>query len=217
MRAFILGPNQELLPIGAPGEIYLSGVQVATGYITCEEKDKGRFMSDPWFGGLRMFRTGNRGRFTEAMEIEYLGRLDREIKLRGFRVNLDEIESVVLQASTATKPIGALVWRESLVAFVSPGPVSREEINKIRSTLPYYSIPLRFVDLPAMPRSVNQKIDYNALEALLSITSLQNKDPMPSDEGAKLIAQIWEELLCLLVSSVSAYDDFAVLGRHSIL
>jgi gliotoxin/aspirochlorine biosynthesis peptide synthetase len=218
MSAYILNENRALVPIGITGEIYLSGDQVTGGYFFSEPKDRDRFLPDPWRPGQTMFRTGDLGRWTESMEIEYLGRLDRQVKLRGFRVNLEEVESVIRRSSPSASQAAVIASNGNLVAFISPTSVDEDAVRgKIRPLLPYFSIPSRFEKLSALPLSTNQKVDYRALENLALANLKRGQTIVPLTGLAWLIADVWKEVLQNKSPGINLNDDFISLGGHSIL
>lgn len=219
MWAYILNEGRALAPIGIVGEIYLTGCQVTGGYFACEQKDTDRFLLDPWRPGQMMFRTGDAGRWTEAMEIEYLGRLDRQVKLRGHRINLEEVENVIQQSSSSIKQAAVIILKDDLVAFISPEAVEEDQIKeKTRQLLPHFAVPLRFIKMDCLPLSVNQKVDYKALAALQSLST--KKSTIPLTGLTHLLAQVWSEVLQQQQNDslgIDSEDDFLQLGGHSIL
>ncbi|MGQ4464634.1 amino acid adenylation domain-containing protein [Streptomyces violaceoruber] len=169
--AYVLDDALRPVAVGEPGELYLAGAAVANGYVNQPALTSQRFVADPFAVGSRMYRTGDRVRLRPDGTIDYLGRVDRQIKIRGYRVELDEIgtaltshpgvtEAVVILYATAT--IG-----DQLVGYyVSSGeraPRARELRQHLASLLPPYMIPSAFVMLTTMPLSVNGKIDHRAL------------------------------------------------------
>ncbi|MCJ1447447.1 MAG: hypothetical protein MMC23_007958 [Stictis urceolatum] len=220
LLVYVLSEERKPLPIGIEGEIYISGTQVIGRYFTCNEKDQGRFMPDPWHPGQMMFRTGDSGRWNDYMELEYVGRLDRQVKVRGFRINLEEVESVIRQASPRINQVAVVVSMGSLVACLSPETVDEQQIAaQLRQMLPYFSVPSRFVKMDKLPLTANQKIDLRACASLES-TQVRPAIP-PSTKLATLVANTWGEVLKSEMkgesSAFSLEDDFLQLGGHSLL
>lgn len=216
MRAYITHEGRTLAPVGVTGEICLSGAQVANGYFACEAYDKDRFLPDPWNLGLTMFRTGDFGRWTENMDIEFLGRRDRLVKVRGYRVNLEEIEIVIRQTSADIDQVGVVVKNDGLVAFITPKSVDIDIIrDRIRSRLPIYCVPSRILVQDTIPLTTNQKIDYRELE---NLSRIQKATTMVLPLGPmRDVAKVWEDILQIPNLSVKADDDFIALGGSSIL
>ncbi|SDW43366.1 non-ribosomal peptide synthase domain TIGR01720/amino acid adenylation domain-containing protein [Amycolatopsis xylanica] len=201
------------VPEGSVGELYLGGVQLARGYLGRRDLTSSRFVANP-FGepGSRLYRTGDLVRFT-AHGLEYLGRADDQVKLRGFRVELGEVEAA-LTALDGVSAAAAVVRPEqqSLVAYLTPetaDPVAaRAELSRV---LPEHLVPSAFVVLDRFPLSPSGKLDRKALPEPEFVTS---------DGEAKTPA---EEILCGLfadvlgAASVGVHDDFFAIGGHSIL
>ncbi|MEU1518477.1 amino acid adenylation domain-containing protein [Streptomyces sp. NPDC005811] len=209
---------------GAPGELYLSGVQLAHGYHGRRALTAERFVADP-FGppGSRMYRTGDIVRWTEDGELLYLGRADDQVKLRGFRIELGEIESVLARHPSVGTP--AVVVREDrpgvrrLIAYVVPADPARAaeyDTEELRAhcadALPEHMVPQAFVPLAELPLSLSGKLDRKALPA-----------PAFTAAGGRAARGPVEETLCALfaevlgVPDVGPDDGFFALGGDSIL
>lgn len=226
MRAYILDADFQPAPVGVPGQLYISGIGVARGYLNRPELTAERFIADPFNPepGLRMYRTGDKARFLVDGAIEFLGRLDEQVKLRGFRIELLEIESVLAQHESVREAVVILREDEpgdkSLVAYVVVADQQELNVsnlrNQLRDALPEYMVPSYFVELDAIPRTLNGKIDKRALpppgrfrpeidEEFVSATT-----PME-----KLITSIWADTL--RIDRVGIHDNFFDLGGHSLL
>ncbi|SDD36712.1 non-ribosomal peptide synthetase [Actinokineospora iranica] len=212
-RLRVLDAGLRLVPPGVVGELYIGGAGVARGYHGQPALTAERFVADP-FGGGRMYRTGDLARWSAAGELEYLGRVDHQVKVRGHRIELGEVEAV-LGARPDVAQVVAAVWEDRLVAYVVPaGDVDTAGWAKhLAETLPPAMVPSVFVPLDAVPLTPNGKVARNAL-------------PAPSVRGAvagRAPRTPREEILCGLfadvlgVDRVSVDDSFFDLGGHSLL
>ncbi|HZF10319.1 MAG TPA: non-ribosomal peptide synthase/polyketide synthase, partial [Thermoanaerobaculia bacterium] len=215
------------VPIGVAGELWIGGAGVARGYRGRPELTAERFVSDPFSGapGSRLYRTGDLARFQPDGAIEFLGRLDHQIKLRGFRVEPGEIEAAltacpgVAAAAVVARADGPGGLR--LVAYVVPEELSVTALRSVlEERLPSYMVPSGWVLLPALPRTANGKLDRRALPApdwghLAEIEGEGFVAPRGPVEAA--VAGVWAEVLPVAAAEVGARDDFFTLGGHSLL
>jgi arthrofactin-type cyclic lipopeptide synthetase C len=219
-RMYILDAQQQPVPHGVVGELYIGGVQVARGYLNRPELNAERFLTDPFQSNGRMYRTGDVARYLPDGNIEYLGRNDDQVKIRGLRIELGEIQARLTQIDGVQE--AAVLAREDvpgdkrLVAYYTGAPL---EIEKLRGhlleNLPDYMVPAVFVHLEALPLSPNGKLDRKALPApdLAAQTAREYEAPIGEVETA--LAQLWAELL--KVERVGRHDHFFELGGHSLL
>src|SRR5690606_19515242 len=172
-RLYVLDSRLRPVPVGAPGELYLSGVQLARGYLARPGLTADRFVADTFDSGARMYRTGDLVRWTTDGELEYLGRTDFQVKLRGLRIELGEIESVLAGVDGVVRAV--VVVRddagvgEQLVGYVmeaEPGAVRPEQLRAAAlASLPAYMAPASYVVLDALPVNASGKLDRAALPA----------------------------------------------------
>ncbi|HVC19691.1 MAG TPA: amino acid adenylation domain-containing protein [Vicinamibacterales bacterium] len=226
-RAYILDERLNPLPPGADGELFLSGPGVAQGYWQAPDQTAERFLADPFapVPGARMYRTGDRVRFLSDGRIEFLGRADDQIKLRGFRIEPAEIESalaahpsireaaVALREDRPGQPrlVGYLVWREGAAV-----PLAALE-DVLAERLPDYMVPRVWVTLAAFPVTPNGKIDRRALPPPADETAGQRPAGIVfADAFEELLAGIWREVL-QLDRLPAPEDDFFARGGHSLL
>ncbi len=221
----LLGGRLEPVPVGAAGELCIGGVGLARGYLGRPELTAERFVPHPWGSpGARLYRTGDLARRRADGAVEFLGRLDRQVKVRGFRVEPGEVEAVlaahpaVAEAAVVVRE-GALRSRD-LVAFVVPraatGASAAELGTYLASRLPAYMVPAAFEPLAALPRSAVGKVDRLELDrraAGLTFAGAEYEAPRTVTE--ELLAGIWSELLG--VERVGRQDGFFSLGGHSLL
>nr|QEO74596.1 condensation domain-containing protein [uncultured bacterium] len=215
--AYILDPGLQPVPIGVPGELYLAGDQLARGYLHRPGLTAARFVANP-FGapGTRMYRTGDRARWTEHGTVEYLGRTDEQVKIRGVRIEPGEIESALLAhpgiEAAAVVAADAPGGHKRLVAYVVGASVDARAWLKQR--LPNYLVPSAFVTLDALPLTTSGKVDKRALPAPTfddeARTVVQPRTPVEHE-----LTRVWAEVLG--VSQVGVEDNFFSLGGDSIL
>ncbi len=206
------------------GEIYLSGHGLARGYLYRPDLTAQRFVPNPFNqdGSTRLYRTGDLARRLQDGNLEYLGRLDNQIKLRGFRVELNEIEICLSQYPSIRDCVVAVKSNDGGEKFLVAYFVSDEllQVSDLRSflahDLPDYMMPARFVRVDKIPLSPNGKVDRQALpEPSTDRAMLQGECVAPLDEIEIQLLNIWQELLG--VSSVGTEDNFFELGGHSLL
>ncbi|HGM5360044.1 TPA: amino acid adenylation domain-containing protein [Serratia marcescens] len=222
-RIYLLDERGQPVPLGAVGELYIGGVQVARGYLHRPELTAERFLSDPFAPGGRMYRTGDVARYLANGDIEYLGRNDQQVKIRGFRIECGEIEAAlathpaVREAVVDARAVGD---DKRLVAWVVPAADVAEETlagalrQHVSAALPDYMVPSAWVVVAALPLSPNGKLDRRALPEPQGAQS-QAAYEAPQGEHETLLAAIWRELLN--VERVGRHDNFFELGGHSLL
>ena len=222
MHLYILDSDLNLVPHGATGELYIAGHGLARGYLNRPDLTAGRFVPDPFTNdGSRMYRTGDLVRWTENNDIAYIGRVDRQIKLRGFRIEPGEVENAL-----ASRPeIGAacVLLREDrpgdkrLVAYLAAD--TRLNLPALRTTLaetlPSYMIPSAFVTLPQLPLTPNGKIDRKALPAPDNASSSDTPRRAPSNAREEILCTLFADVLGL--AEVGIDENFFDLGGHSLL
>ena len=222
----LLDSHLQLVPVGVPGELYIAGEGLARGYLGRPRLTAEHFIPNPFssWSGACLYRTGDVGRYLPDGNIEFLGRVDQQVKLRGYRVELGEIEAVLSQHEAVREAV--VVAREEtagdkqLVAyFLTPseaGPSAHELRSFLQSKLPEYMLPTSFVRLDQLPLTPTGKIDRRALPAppgtRPSIAAAYMPPRTPLEE---LLAGVWAELLG--VEQVGSYDNFFELGGHSLL
>ncbi|MEW5927966.1 MAG: amino acid adenylation domain-containing protein, partial [Gemmatimonadota bacterium] len=221
-RAYVLDPAGSPAPVGVPGELCLAGAGTARGYHGRPELTAEKFVPDAFSAqpGARTYRTGDLARWTAGGELEYLGRIDHQVKVRGFRIEPGEVESALLQHPAVRRAV--VVGRDDraggkrLVAYVVPGegaPPSAEELRAwLRRTLPEHMVPAAVVALETLPLTPSGKTDRRAL-------------PEPEAGGAafeaartaaeEVLSGIWAEVLGL--ETVGVEESFFDLGGHSLL
>ncbi len=224
---YVVDRRLQPVPIGVPGELLIGGVQVARGYVGRPALTAERFLSDPFSGkaGRHVYRTGDRARFLNNGELEFQGRLDDQVKVRGLRIEPGEIETVLTEHPNVRQ--AALRLDDTrpgdvrLVAFYVPaagGDVSANELRKhLRSRLPDYMIPQQFVAIPQLPLTSTGKIDRKALVIPGGAEGEALERVAPRSQVEHLLVSIWADLIGLPPERISVSDNFFDLGGHSLL
>ncbi|HET7463283.1 MAG TPA: amino acid adenylation domain-containing protein, partial [Longimicrobium sp.] len=222
-RIYILDGRGEPVPVGVPGEIHVAGGQVARGYLNRPALTAERFGVDPFSGaaGARMYRTGDLGRWRADGMVEYLGRDDFQVKLRGFRIEPGEIEARLVEYPAIRR--AAVLAREDvpgdqrLVAYYEAAAATDAEAlqEHLAGGLPGHMVPAAYVWMEALPLTPNGKVDRAALPAPDGGAYAGRGYEAPAGETEQALAEIWSELLG--VEKVGRHDDFFRLGGHSLL
>lgn len=221
-EVLILDEYQQPVPHGSHGELCISGVGLAQGYVNRAEMTQEKFRVHPLDAAKRIYCTGDLACINAEGDIEFLGRIDSQVKLRGFRIELNEIEAVIQNYPGISQAVVSLCMLDSsptLVAYVNVNQPMHFEIAALKTflqeQLPFYMIPALFERLTVFPLLINGKIDRSSLPVPEKNAKLTNYKA-PCDELEKHIAAIWaSELNCLRIS-VDA-DFFYELGGHSLL
>ncbi len=218
MRAYILDPEMRLQPIGVVGELYVSGIGVARGYLNRTELTKERFILNPVISGQMLYKTGDLARWSPDGNIEYFGRIDHQVKLRGYRIELGEIENILLHYPDITQA-AVVVKRDAagdsfLCAYLVSRDVSMDKIiDHAKCFLPDYMLPSEWINLEAMPLTSNGKIDRkNLIDREHVINRIEWTAPTNNTEQ-KLI-EIWKDILDK--RQIGVNENFFNLGGHSL-
>jgi hypothetical protein len=229
---YVLDARRQPTPIGVAGELYIGGAGVARGYLNRPELTAERFVPDPFRNepGARLYRTGDLARWRADSVMEFLGRIDHQVKIRGHRIELGEIEAA-LTAHDAVREAVVIAREDTpgdvrLVGYVIPcdakadaGALGDALRDWLRDRLPDAMVPSHFVALDAFPQTPNKKIDRKALPAPNAVrkpsAAAEAATSQPASELEKAIAQVWREVL--QVERVGGDDNFFDLGGHSLL
>jgi amino acid adenylation domain-containing protein len=226
LEVYILDRNQQLVPVGVPGEMYVGGPGVSRGYLKRPDLTAGRFVPHPFAreAGARLYRTGDLARYSHSGDIEYLGRVDRQVKVRGFRIEPGEIEAVLRQHEGVQDCVvvatGDETGQTSLAAYLVLDSVQPPTIEDVRSfaaeKLPVYMVPSAFVQLNQLPLTPNGKLDRRALpEVEHSRSALTEEFVAARTPAEELLVGIWATVL--KVDPIGVNDNFFQLGGHSLL
>jgi len=226
-EAFILDSYLDPVPMGVIGELYLAGAGLARGYLNRADLTAEGFIPNPFgtMSGTRMYKTGDLASYEENGVIRFLGRRDRQVKIKGFRIELAEIESVICRHPSIHQAVvvakGDSAGNKLLVAYVVPvayPTITGTDIRDFASTeLPNYMVPSLVYVVSSLPINVNGKVNYNELLALTqtSENGEDNASCAARNEQEQRMASIWCEVLSL--RTVGIQDNFFELGGHSLL
>lgn len=224
MGVYILDKSQNLVPINVAGELCLSGIGLARGYVNNPELTAEKFVDNPFVSGERMYKTGDIAKWRPDGTIEYLGRKDRQVKIRGFRVEPGEIEVRILQQNSvkeaAVKVLEDANGMKYLCAYLS----TEEQIPLkdlrayLSSELPEYMIPSHFVFVETMPKTINGKIDLEKLpepsDKISNTTDTMEALISPENEIEKKLVEIWQDVLGH--ENIGVQESFFEIGGHSL-
>jgi amino acid adenylation domain-containing protein len=223
VRACVLDAALEPLPVGVPGELYVGGAGVARGYLGRPGLTAERFVPDPFTAepGARLYRTGDRVRWLTDGRLDFVGRVDHQVKVRGYRIEPGEIEARLAEHPAVREAV--VLARDvepggkRLVAYVVGDATAGADVLRayLGETLPEYMVPAAFVVLEALPLTPNGKLDRKALPAPEGDAYARRAYEAPAGETEALLAQLWSAVLG--VERVGRWDHFFELGGHSLL
>ncbi|MFD0589643.1 amino acid adenylation domain-containing protein [Paenibacillus sp. GCM10027627] len=218
IRLYVVNENRELQPVGVPGELCIAGVGLARGYLGQADLTAEKFVADPFYPGERMYLTGDRARWLEDGNIEYLGRFDFQVKIRGLRIECGEIEHALLALPSVTDAIVTAVkdrlGEYSLCAYVASSGFADEGAVKeaLKLSLPDYMIPSWFVFMDALPLNASGKTDRASLP--LPNFPESGQGGALSTETEEKLAELWAGVLGTELPG--ADDHFFQIGGHSL-
>ncbi|PUA36836.1 non-ribosomal peptide synthetase [Paenibacillus elgii] len=226
-RVYILNTEGQLQPIGVPGELFIAGKGVARGYMNRQTLTEQRFIAEPADDAShslptsRMYRTGDRARYLADGSIEYLGRLDDQFKIRGYRVEPGEISAVLgghplISAAIVTDGVDKSGQGVYLAAYYeSASNLPPAELREyVGQQLPAYMIPSYFIRLDRLPMTPNGKVDKRALPTPAAPIAQTTIDKVPRSESERILFRLWKDVLGL--NEVGRHDNFFELGGHSL-
>lgn len=222
-QVYVLDAHRQPLPVGVPGELWIAGDGVARGYLRRPELTAEKFVADPFTPGNRMYRTGDLVRFREDGVIDFLGRVDHQVKVRGHRIELGEIEAALMQHSDVRQAVVVLRADNpedpQLAAYVVPAGTEVPAPNTLRDflkqKLPEHMVPALYVSLERMPMTPNGKIDRKALPAPEgSRVKGLGGFVAPAGNVEQQLAAIWKDILH--VGQIGVDDNFFDFGGHSL-
>jgi amino acid adenylation domain-containing protein len=225
-QTYILDRQQQIVPVGVVGELYVGGDGLARGYLNRPELNAEKFIPNPYgrSPSERLYRTGDLAKYTADGNIEFMGRIDFQVKIRGFRIEIGEVESAIARHELVQDVIVIAkddpLGNKSLIAYVVAKPEAELTISQLRNflkeNLPDYMIPAAFVLMDKLPLTPNGKVDKKALPSPEEMRSQTVDDyVMPQTEAERLIASIWQEVL--QINNVGIYDNFFEIGGNSLL
>ncbi|NJM70750.1 MAG: non-ribosomal peptide synthetase [Scytonema sp. RU_4_4] len=235
-QIYLLDSHLQPVPIGVPGEVYIGGLGLARGYLNRPELTAQKFIANPFSEepNARLYKTGDLGRYLPDGNIEFLGRIDHQVKLRGYRIELTAIEAILQQHPVVREAVVTLREEESgskrLVAYVvpqqKPAPATNELRSFLRQKLPEYMIPNAFVILEELPLTPSGKVDRQSLPASEQVksqpemlvqeesTAEQTNYVAPRTVVEEALATIWSQVLGIKLLGI--HDNFLELGGDSI-
>ncbi|MGN7708394.1 amino acid adenylation domain-containing protein [Chryseobacterium sp. 22543] len=223
-KAYILGENRELLPVGAVGELCIGGNILADGYLNNKELTDSKFIPNPFNEKEKLYRTGDLAKWKPDGNIEFLGRIDNQVKIRGFRVELGEIERTLVQQKDIREAVVISKDTEGstkyLIAFIVLKPDAAKDVSSVRNTLkeelPGYMIPAQIIFIDKIPLTANGKTDAQALKDLADkeAKELISFEP-PTNETERIVVDIWSSALERPVINIT--DNFFDIGGNSLL
>lgn len=221
-QVYILDRNMMPLPIGVPGELYIGGDGLAMGYLENPDLTNERFIANPFCDTGKLFKTGDMGQWLPNGGIEFLGRIDYQVKVRGYRVELGEVEHILRSHSGVNDCV--VVDREDksasryLIAYyVSDKDIPIADLRRfLGNSLPDYMIPLRFIRLEALPLNRSGKVDRSTLPEIDMAVQGKCADYVePQNELESLLAEVWMEVLNM--ERIGIYENFFDIGADSII
>ncbi|MDQ8091444.1 non-ribosomal peptide synthase/polyketide synthase [Bacillus amyloliquefaciens] len=220
MSIYVLDENRKPVPIGVPGEIYISGAGVARGYLNRPELTAEKFVDDPFEPGAKMYKTGDLAKWLADGNIEYAGRIDEQVKIRGYRIELGEIEAALHQEEAIKEAV--VTAREDVHGFkqlcayyVSCGQITVSKLRKqLSQSLASYMIPAYFIEMDEMPLTSNGKINKKGLPAPDFGLQDRAEYKAPRTKAEEILVSVWESVLG--AENVGILDNFFDLGGDSI-
>jgi amino acid adenylation domain-containing protein len=225
-RIYLLDQNLRSVPVGIPGELYIGGVAPGRGYLKRADLTADKFIPDPFSerGGERLYKTGDLARYQLDGAIQFLGRIDHQVKIRGMRLELGEVESVLGKHPDVKESVvlthELIPGEKSLVAYIvskNGAVVSKGEVQTfLRERLPEYMVPAAVVSLNALPLMPNGKVNRSELPAPEDLrTGLETSYVAPQTEVERAIAAVWRKVFN--VDKVGIHSNFFDLGGSSLL
>ncbi|NQY62435.1 MAG: amino acid adenylation domain-containing protein [Alteromonadaceae bacterium] len=218
---YVLNESMKLVPKGHPGELYIAGEGVSPGYFELDALTEERFIADPFSKnkGSRLYKTGDLVRIKEKGEIEFIGRLDDQVKINGFRIELGEIQSILRTHESVREAVVVTYGQPAqLIAYFVPSQagVSKSELKQLlKSKVPAHMIPAAFVELEAWPMTPNNKIDRNRLPAPDKNDLRKAQYVAPRFKIEHDLVAIWKGIFD--IEQIGIQDDFFELGGSSLL
>lgn len=220
-RIYVLDEYKKAVPIGVMGDLYIAGVGLARNYINNPDQTRAAFIPDPYFKNEFMYKTGDKGYLSNDENIMFIGREDNQIKIRGMRVELGEIENRIREI-TAMKEVVVLLRKHESVSqlvayYTSEVELNKDAIkNKLSKELPEYMVPSFYLELETIPLNSNGKLDRKNLPAPMEKDLIVSTEFLePTNNTERRVLSIWQEYL--KVKQMGINDNFFELGGHSLL
>ena len=217
---YVVSKDMQLLPVGIPGELLVGGDGVSHGYLGDNEKTKSKFIQNPFGGGI-LYKTGDLVKWRDDGSIDFIGRMDNQVKVRGFRVEFSEINLAILKFDGIKECFSIVeeINNEKVICsyFSSNTKIDILSLrNFLKDFLPYYAIPKYFIFLKALPINANGKVDKSKLSLPSGISSINKENFVaPETKLQKQLVDIWEKILN--IKNIGINDNFFDLGGDSLL
>ncbi|MBT2526875.1 amino acid adenylation domain-containing protein [Streptomyces sp. ISL-99] len=222
VRIYVVDELLRPVPLGSPGEIVFSGVCVGRGYVNDEERTRAAFVPDPHHPGVRMYRSGDFGRWLPDGRLEFLGRRDTQVKISGFRIEIGEVENQLLRVSGVRDSAVVITGEgesKQLAAFYSAAQeLPAQTVGKeLGAALPEYMVPARIHYLPALPLTPNGKIDRKALTRMAGeLGAADGEFRAPRTYSERKLAELWAGALKLSADAIGRNTHFFEAGGTSL-
>ncbi|GFZ30329.1 hypothetical protein CSC2_08550 [Clostridium zeae] len=219
-KTYILDMNYSIMPIGAYGELCVSGDGLGRGYLNREELTNEKFVDNPFELGTKMYKTGDLVRWLPDGNIEFLGRVDNQIKIRGFRIEIGEIENEILKLENVNEAVVVCRTDDNNKKYLCAYITTEVDIEishikeELKKELPSYMIPNYIQKLERMPLTINGKVDRNALPDIDKSEFLKEEYEAPRNETEEILAKVWSDVLG--VENVGINNNYYELGGDSI-
>lgn len=218
LSVYVLDQNLQLVPVGVPGVLYVSGIGVANGYLNKPTLSQEKFIPNPFLENTKMYNTGDLVSWLPDGNLQYIGREDTQVKIRGHRIELGEIENTISKAFENIKQVAVTVKQvdkdKALVAYSTLEVDTKTIKNYLEQHLPSYMVPTYFVAIAQLPLTINGKVNYKELPDITISDIDRGEYIAPSTELQKEMVSLWEELIG--VQNIGIRDNFFALGGHSL-
>ncbi len=221
-QTWVLDRHGNLAPIGVPGELYVGGAGLARGYLGRPDLTAERFVPDPFTSGGRLYRTGDLAQWRPDGQLQFLGRLDRQVKIRGVRIELGEVEHTLMRhprvrhaAVTLHTPPGGAAQLAAYLVSDGTDPPERAELDRfLAAELPSYMVPASYTLLEALPLNSSGKLDRARLPVPVLASGAAYAAPSTTTE--RTLVHLWHEVLGVDRKRIGVHDDFFALGGDSL-
>jgi len=220
-QAYILDEYLRPMPVNTVGELYIGGDGLAIGYWNRESLNHERFIDHPFQQGEKLYKTGDLAKWLDDGNIDYIGRTDQQIKLRGYRIEIGEIEEVIRRYEFIQQAIVRVVYNDQQEPFLAGYYTASQHISKkelryyLSQLLADYMVPTAFIQVTEFQLTVNGKINSEVLPHIQESDIKQELYVAPQTEMEQIIAMVWSNLLG--IEKISIYDSFFTIGGHSLL
>ncbi|MBX0292998.1 amino acid adenylation domain-containing protein [Hymenobacter sp. HSC-4F20] len=220
-RAFVLDKQRHCVPAGVIGELYIGGASLAEGYVNLPQETREKFVDSPFAAGEKLYKTGDLVKWDHALQLEFIGRVDEQVKIRGLRIELEEIRRVLEQAEQVQQAAvfcHQYAGQPQVLAFLLMPAAALDTAGikqYLRTQLPDYMVPSVLTRVEHIPLNKNGKVDKTALLAQVDVTAGSTERVAATTETQRMLVQLWEELLGRPQPGIT--DNFFDVGGNSML